>query len=83
MVAFEDAADLAECLKAAGVAGPAVAAARYARVRASRAARIQRWSRDAYMGRPSPRLLPMRLMRLVSLRREVKFAYGDYQPVGS
>ena len=82
MVAFEDAADLAACLEAAAGAGPAVAAARYARARAARAARIQRWSREAYMGRPSPRLLPLRVLRLLSLRREVGFAYGGYEVAG-
>ena len=79
MIAFEDAADLAACLEAAGDAGPAVAAERYARTRAARAARIQRWSREAYMGRPSPRLLPLRFLRLLSLQREMGYAFGGYE----
>ena len=82
MVTWEDAAELAECLVArAGPMGtmsldvPAAVDTFVAR-RAKRCAMVQKHSRQAYMGRPSPTLYPLKMISLMRSFRKISKIYS-------
>ena len=79
MVTWEDAAELAACIEEhAGPKlenAPAAVDAFVAR-RARRCAMVQKFSRRAYMGRPSPSFFPRKVMRLLRTKGKIDKIYG-------
>ena len=80
MVTWEDAAELAACVEALGggpelSSVPAAVDAFVAR-RARRCAMVQQFSRQAYMGRPSPSFFPRKMLRLLRTKGKIDQIYG-------
>jgi 2-polyprenyl-6-methoxyphenol hydroxylase-like FAD-dependent oxidoreductase len=79
MVTWEDAAELAACVEAHTGDGlrqmPAAVDAFVAR-RAKRCAMVQRYSRSAYMGRPSPTFFPRKMLRMLRSKGKIDQIYG-------
>ena len=79
MVTWEDAAELATCIL--GLAGddlsrvPAAVDVFVAR-RAKRCAMVQKFSRQAYMGRPSPQFFPLKMLRMLRTKGKIDRIYG-------
>ena len=84
MVTWEDAAELAECLVARAGAGPKgptsldvpAAVDTFVARRAKRCAMVQKFSRQAYMGRPSPTFYPLKMVSLTRSFRKISKIFG-------